>query len=127
KMWCLTRNRRGATVRRREPERTCVVCRQRRRKPDLLRVGRGPGLPLAVMPSGRGGGRGAYVCRRRQCWASPHRNPRLASALKYLITDEEAAALDEWGAARVAATGAADAADAALSRAAANTGASNAE
>jgi len=79
------------------------------------------------MPSGRGGGRGAYVCRRPECWTSPHRNPRLAGALKYLITDEEAAALDEWGAAHVAATAAADAAGAAQSRAAVDTGASNAE
>lgn len=52
------------------PIRTCVVCRQTSAKRVLLRVVRRPekdGGGIAVDPSGKANGRGAYVCALNDC------------------------------------------------------------
>lgn len=52
------------------PIRTCVVCRQTSEKKTLLRVARAPekdGGGVAVDPTGRANGRGAYICASEEC------------------------------------------------------------
>ena len=52
------------------PIRTCVVCRQPSEKNTLLRVVRSPekeGGGVAVDPTGRANGRGAYICASAVC------------------------------------------------------------
>ena len=49
------------------PERTCVGCRGKAMKPELLRVVRGADGVVVADPSGRAPGRGAYVHRDRAC------------------------------------------------------------
>jgi len=52
------------------PIRTCVVCRQTSEKKALLRVVRAPekdGGGVAVDPTGRANGRGAYICASADC------------------------------------------------------------
>jgi len=52
------------------PIRTCVVCRQTSEKKTLLRVVRAPekdGGGVAVDPTGRAHGRGAYICASAEC------------------------------------------------------------
>jgi predicted RNA-binding protein YlxR (DUF448 family) len=51
----------------REPERTCVGCRGKGPKRELLRIARTADGLVAIDPSGRGDGRGAYVHRRAEC------------------------------------------------------------
>src|SRR5581483_3249217 len=53
------------------PERSCVACRTKRPKAELLRVVRRPGsadVELEVDLKQRLPGRGAYVCREAGCW-----------------------------------------------------------
>jgi predicted RNA-binding protein YlxR (DUF448 family) len=52
---------------RRIPARSCVACRTVRPKRDLLRVVRSPSGEIAIDPTGRAAGRGAYVCRAAEC------------------------------------------------------------
>jgi len=52
---------------RRFPTRTCVACRTTRQKRELLRVVRHPAGDVAVDPTGRAAGRGAYVCADPAC------------------------------------------------------------
>ncbi len=55
---------------RRVPIRSCVVCRQTSQKAKLLRVVRAPekdGGAVAVDPTGRANGRGAYICAALVC------------------------------------------------------------
>ena len=52
------------------PIRTCVVCRQTSEKKALLRVVRAPekdGGGVAVDPTGKANGRGAYICASADC------------------------------------------------------------
>jgi uncharacterized protein len=54
----------------REPQRTCVGCRERSPKRALLRIAATPGGDIVVDPSGRVSGRGAYVHRDAACVAA---------------------------------------------------------
>ncbi len=49
-----------------QPERTCVGCRRRRPKHELLRVARTP-QGVLLDPRARLGGRGAHVCPSADC------------------------------------------------------------
>lgn len=75
------------------PERTCVACRAKRERSDLLRVARRPDGTVAADPEGKAPGRGAYVCRRAGCVAEAQ--PRLSRALRRPLTDEDLARLRE--------------------------------
>ena len=51
------------------PERTCVTCRARRPKTELLRVVRAPDGSGALLDARqRMPGRGAYLCLEPGCW-----------------------------------------------------------
>jgi predicted RNA-binding protein YlxR (DUF448 family) len=76
----------------REPERSCVGCRQRAPKAELVRVARTP-AGVRVDPQGNAPGRGAYVHRDPACVAAALRKGALASALRTGLAQEELARL----------------------------------
>ena len=99
------------------PIRTCVVCRQTSEKNSLLRVVRIPekeGGGVAVDPTGRANGRGAYICASDACIDKALKQkrferslsvgavaPALAEALKSLVekaTEKTGAAVQPTGA-----------------------------
>ncbi len=66
------------------PIRTCVVCRQTSAKKTLLRAIRRPekdGGGVAVDPTGKAGGRGAYVCASEECIAKALKQRRFERSL----------------------------------------------
>ena len=77
----------------REPERSCVGCRKRARKAELLRVARTP-AGVQVDPQGTAPGRGAYVHRDPVCVSEALRKGALASALRTGLPKEELARLE---------------------------------
>lgn len=50
------------------PQRTCVACRTIGGKRGLIRLVRRPDGSVAVDETGRLPGRGAYLCRKAECW-----------------------------------------------------------
>ena len=70
------------------PERTCVACRQKKAKWELLRIVRTPQGGLEIDPGGKMAGRGAYLCRLKECWEEGLKKKRLDRALKYQIASE---------------------------------------
>ena len=50
-----------------QPERKCVGCNERRTKQELIRVLRTPEGEILVDRTGKRSGRGAYLCRSPQC------------------------------------------------------------
>lgn len=67
------------------PERTCLACRRKTAKQELLRFVINKGL---VVPDyeGRGAGRGAYCCRNDECFKKFRRNTeRLARSFRAQI------------------------------------------
>jgi predicted RNA-binding protein YlxR (DUF448 family) len=83
-------------VERPPPARSCVVCRRRLGKGELLRLRLGDEGRVVLDPTGKGPGRGAYLCRRPACWQAPELAGRLAHALRCprpAVDPEEMAAL----------------------------------
>ncbi len=84
------------------PQRTCVVCRTVRPKRELVRIVRlsSPGAEDTVMvdETGKCSGRGAYLCRQRDCWETALAGRRLERALKVTLTTETKAQLREYAA-----------------------------
>ena len=80
------------------PQRTCIVCHQVRNKRDLVRVVRTAGAGVVVDPSGKQAGRGAYLCRVRDCWdiALAPKSKVLDHALKATLSDVERATLNTF-------------------------------
>ena len=78
---------------RREPERTCVGCRERGDKRELLRIVRAPDGDVRVDRGGKAPGRGAYVHREASCLHAALSRGVLARALRSGLPAQEAARL----------------------------------
>jgi predicted RNA-binding protein YlxR (DUF448 family) len=85
--------------RRRVPERRCVACRRVRPKRELVRIVRMPDGAVAVDPTGKRSGRGAYLCRTRACWDLGLRRRALEYALKTTIGPDDRRMLIAFGSA----------------------------
>ncbi|WP_274940387.1 RNase P modulator RnpM [Chordicoccus furentiruminis] len=84
-----------ALTRKKTPERTCLGCRTVRPKSELIRVVRKPDGSIALDPTGRINGRGAYLCRNADCLRRALKSGALASSLKTAIPAEIGEALLE--------------------------------
>jgi predicted RNA-binding protein YlxR (DUF448 family) len=76
----------------REPERTCVGCRDKAAKRVLLRVARTP-EGVRVDPEGKLPGRGVYVHRELACVEAASKRGAFGRALRAGLSAEEAARL----------------------------------
>lgn len=80
------------------PQRTCVACRTTGAKRGLVRVVRSAEGRVEVDETGKKPGRGAYLCRTRECWDKALKGKVLEYALKTAITAEDKAALQAYAA-----------------------------
>jgi predicted RNA-binding protein YlxR (DUF448 family) len=79
---------------RRIPQRTCVACRTTGGKRGLLRVVRLPGNGgIALDPTGKRNGRGAYICSTPECVTLALKRKALERALKVPLPEEVVALL----------------------------------
>lgn len=84
--------------RRAVPQRTCVGCRETLNKRQLLRLVRRVDGAVALDPTGKANGRGAYLHDRRACWVKALTSRALDHALKITLTDAQRAELQALGA-----------------------------
>jgi hypothetical protein len=75
------------------PIRQCVTCRTARPKRELLRVVIDAKGEISLDPTGKKAGRGAYVCRKRQCLEQAIRGHKLDRSLKNRVDEATIAAL----------------------------------
>ena len=80
------------------PQRTCVACRTTGAKRGLVRVVRSAEGRVEVDETGKKPGRGAYLCRTRECWDRALKGKVLEYALKTAITAEDKVALQAYAA-----------------------------
>jgi len=78
------------------PERTCVACHRKRQKWELVRIVRTPQGTLEIDSRGKKTGRGAYLCKQRECWDVGLTKKKLEHALKMEIDSEQRAELLEY-------------------------------
>lgn len=75
------------------PLRSCIACREKQPKRNLIRIVRTPEGTFEIDLRGKRSGRGAYLCRRQQCWNAALQPRLLSHALKSEITAEEVVVL----------------------------------
>ena len=75
------------------PLRSCVVCGQKIAKQELIRIVRTPAGRVEVDPTGKGAGRGAYLCKSGDCWSQNLKRSRLEYVLRGRISQEDWEAL----------------------------------
>ncbi len=83
------------------PQRTCIACRTVRAKRELIRIVRTDETHVQADATGKKAGRGAYLCRARECWEQVLQSPRqLTHALNLSapIHIEDMARLSEFAA-----------------------------
>jgi len=71
----------------RNPDRQCVSCREMRPKSELIRIVK---IDSDVFPDpdGKSNGRGAYVCKSRECIKSMTSRHSLDRAFKIHVSDD---------------------------------------
>src|SRR6185295_4144470 len=74
---------------RRQPQRTCIICRQTSDKRTLVRIVRTATAGVQVDTRGKVPGRGAYLCQQVSCWDTALSSKTLQHALKTTLTDLE--------------------------------------
>lgn len=81
------------------PERTCVACRGKAVKRQLVRIVRTPTGPVVVDSTGKKAGRGAYLHQDAKCWQLALSKGQLERSLKVKLSPEDRAHLLDYGAA----------------------------
>lgn len=81
--------------RRHVPQRSCIACRRTDSKRELIRIVRTP-QGVQIDPTGKLAGRGAYLCKARECWQKALKISALNRALKTTISVEEQAMLQAF-------------------------------
>lgn len=76
----------GKRRNKRQPQRTCVVCRTTADKRSLVRVVRTPDDGVHIDPTGKRSGRGAYLCDNPTCWDRVLDSEILDRALRTTLT-----------------------------------------
>ena len=70
------------------PMRMCVGCREMKPKRELIRVVKSPEGQVAMDPTGRKPGRGAYVCKSAECLKKAIKQKQLERAFECPLGDE---------------------------------------
>ena len=82
------------------PQRTCVACRRTDAKRGLLRLVRDAEGRVALDPTGKRNGRGAYLCHSPACWEQALKRKGLERALRVeTLHPDDRAALEQFASA----------------------------
>ena len=70
------------------PMRKCVGCQEMKNKKEMIRVLKTAEDEIILDATGRKNGRGAYICKSRECLEKARKNHGLERSLKAGIPDE---------------------------------------
>ncbi len=71
-----------------QPQRTCMGCNQKRDKKELIRIVKNKDNQILVDKTGRQEGRGAYICKNIECLEKVIKSKRLEKVLDIKISQE---------------------------------------
>ena len=78
------------------PTRSCVACREKKAKRELIRLVGKDGV-VEIDLRGKKAGRGVYLCSFSECWESGLKGNRLGHALRTELALENRQTLLEYG------------------------------
>ena len=70
------------------PLRQCVGCGEMKGKIEMLRVLKNPEGEICLDTTGKKNGRGAYICRQKECLQKARKNKGLERSFKMSISPE---------------------------------------
>lgn len=70
------------------PLRQCVGCGEAKNKKDMIRVLRTEENSIVLDETGKKNGRGAYLCKTKECFLKARKNKGLERSFKMSIPDE---------------------------------------
>lgn len=70
------------------PERQCVGCGEMKQKKEMMRVLKTPEDEIILDVTGKKNGRGAYLCKSRECLLKARKNKGLERSFKMSIPGE---------------------------------------
>jgi len=80
----------------RRPQRTCIGCQRVFTKRELTRIVRKSDGEVAIDPTGKVAGRGAYLCKNKRCWRAALEHKRIEHALKLALAPEQYAYIEAY-------------------------------
>ena len=72
----------------RQPERTCIGCNEKKNKNELIRIVKNKENQISVDKTGKLEGRGAYICNNLNCLEKLIKTKRLEKIFDMKISDE---------------------------------------
>jgi predicted RNA-binding protein YlxR (DUF448 family) len=78
------------------PQRTCMACRQIKAKRKLVRIVKTSTGEIKIDETGRISGRGAYLCRLKECWESGLKTNRVEYQLRTKLAQEDRENLEKY-------------------------------
>ena len=79
------------------PERSCIACRRKRAKWELIRIVRTADGDVEIDHRGKKAGRGAYLCKLQECWQTGLKGKRVERALRSRIAEQRLSELLAFG------------------------------
>ena len=70
------------------PMRRCNGCNEQKPKNELIRVVRSPEGEISLDLKGKASGRGAYICKKSECFSKARKAKRFEKALSCQIPEE---------------------------------------
>lgn len=70
------------------PLRKCVACQEMFPKKELLRIVRTPEEEIVIDTTGKTNGRGAYICKKQECFLKAEKTKALARSLDCNLSQE---------------------------------------
>ena len=77
------------------PLRMCTGCMEMKPKKELIRIVKSPEGEVSVDLTGKKAGRGAYICKSKECLEKAFKTKRLSRNLDVVISEDIAEALKE--------------------------------
>lgn len=71
-----------------KPERMCVGCQSMKLKKEMVRVVKPKEGDIAIDPTGKLAGRGAYLCKDMECFKTAFKSKRLERSLKTAVPQD---------------------------------------
>lgn len=83
-------------MKKKEPMRMCVACRQMNPKKSMTRIVRSAEKIVSADPSGKKPGKGAYLCKSKDCLEKARKSGSLRRALDVEIHDSVYEELEKY-------------------------------
>ena len=84
-------------AKRKIPLRMCVACREMKEKSELVRIVKTPSGEIMIDGGTKIGGRGAYICKSKQCLKNAEKTNALSRAFETSVSKEIFTSLEESG------------------------------